>query len=194
MVGRAAQSLGDPGDGRVPRREVALRPRGTVEPVERVVRALVAVLGVEELAEARLGAGDGDEEDRVDAVHLAFGDEGGAGADHGRALLREEGVELGGVGSRRRRRRERERAGQGGGQQQDEHRHEDAVDSHAVDSLLHPWLLLPAGTSVKYSRAGAVRRPGTETAPGGARPGDGHGRRSVRAMVLDTGAAGRMRP
>ena len=161
-----------------------------------VVRALVAVLGVEQLAEAGLGAGDGDEEDGVDAVHLALGDEGGAGAGHGRALLREEGVELGGVGGRRGRRRERQRAGQGGGQQHDERRHEDDVGSRAVDPLLHPWLLLPAGTNVKYSRAGAGRRPGVDAVPGGARRGDGApGAEAVRRArsAPDAAAAGRMK-
>ena len=111
VVERAAEPLGDAGDGLVPGGEVAGRPRGAVEPVERVVRALVAVLGVEELAEAGLGAGDGDEEDGVDPVRLALGDEGGAGAGHGRAVLGEEGVELGGVGGRRGRRREARRPG-----------------------------------------------------------------------------------
>ncbi len=116
VVERAAEPLRDAGDGLVPGGEVAGRPRGAVEPVEGVVRALVAVLGVEELAEAGLGAGDGDEEDGVDPVLLPLAMKVAPVPVMGEACCARKASSWDGVGGRRGRRRERERAGQGGGQ------------------------------------------------------------------------------
>ena len=188
VVERAAQAFGDAGDRLVPGGEVARRPRGSVEPVERVVRAHVAVLRVEVRAEARLGAGDGDKEDGVDAVRRALGDERGAAAGHRRRVLREEGVDLRGVGSRRGRRREY--AGQGGGHERDDDRRQgDARASLSVDADLHQDFSLLAVGSTQYSRVDAERRPGKDAVPGGARQGDGRRLRQVRAG----GPAGRMK-
>ena len=185
VIQLAAQPLGDAGDRLVPGGEIAGGPGGAVEPVEGVVGALVAVLRVEERAEAGLRAGDGDEEDGVDAVLLPLADEGGAAAGHGGRVLGEEGVEGAGVGARRGRRRER--AGQGGGQQQRDG-HEDGLRTRSVldDPHSHPGSLCRT-VKVEYSRAGAVRRPGPDAVPGGARGGTAAGGEAFAGATQQVG-------